>query len=116
MTDLIVIGTKTSERGKPIKQYPNGRVCAKPNCITLLSKYNKEEFCWFHQPVKRPRLRGRMPSEVMEAPAKFPRCKSCAQRVRHWAKGMIVEPPEIIVDGRIHREGRNGAATFCEDL
>jgi hypothetical protein len=37
------------------KTYEDGRVCAHAGCRTVLSKYNKNDYCWQHyQPVPRP--------------------------------------------------------------
>jgi hypothetical protein len=36
---------------RPNKQYSKGRVCADPGCETKLSRYNKWQFCWQHEPV-----------------------------------------------------------------
>jgi hypothetical protein len=36
---------------RPSKQYTTGRVCADPGCETKLSRYNKWNFCWQHEPV-----------------------------------------------------------------
>ena len=34
----------------PVTTYPAGRVCACPECETVLSVYNPSEFCGAHQP------------------------------------------------------------------
>jgi hypothetical protein len=40
---------------RPKKTYQGGRSCAHRGCTTVLSKYNRNEFCWQHyQPVPRP--------------------------------------------------------------
>ena len=36
---------------RPNKQYTTGRVCDEPGCETKLSRYNKWDFCWQHEPV-----------------------------------------------------------------
>jgi hypothetical protein len=36
---------------RPNKQYSAGRVCAEPGCETKLSRYNKWNYCWQHEPV-----------------------------------------------------------------
>jgi hypothetical protein len=36
---------------RPNKQYVTGRVCAEPDCETKLSRYNKWQYCWQHEPV-----------------------------------------------------------------
>ncbi len=40
------------------RTYNEGRVCGKRSCDTVLSRYNKAEFCHRHAPVNFPRLRG----------------------------------------------------------
>lgn len=39
------------------------RHCAKKDCTTTLSRYNKREYCYAHAPTKFPRLRGRIIAE-----------------------------------------------------
>lgn len=34
------------------------RICDEPDCDTVLSIYNKREFCALHQPMIIPRMRG----------------------------------------------------------
>ena len=36
---------------QPNKQYTTGRTCAEPGCETRLSRYNKWQYCWQHEPV-----------------------------------------------------------------
>jgi hypothetical protein len=36
---------------KPTRQYTSGRVCAQSGCGTKLSRYNKWQYCWQHEPV-----------------------------------------------------------------
>ncbi len=36
---------------RPNKQYEGDRVCAEPSCGTKLSRYNKWQYCWQHEPV-----------------------------------------------------------------
>jgi len=40
------------------KTFDEDRVCRRPRCDTVLSRYNKTEFCHHHAPVRFPRLRG----------------------------------------------------------
>ncbi|HVE75512.1 MAG TPA: hypothetical protein VND22_01965 [Actinomycetota bacterium] len=44
---------------KRSRKYVEGRACAHPDCITVLSMYNRRETCFIHAGVKIPRLRGR---------------------------------------------------------
>ena len=34
------------------RTYPKGRVCAEEGCTTILSVYNRSEFCWQHEPAE----------------------------------------------------------------
>jgi hypothetical protein len=45
---------------RPSKRFSTGRVCAKPNCGTKLSQYNKAEYCHAHAPIRFPRVRGKI--------------------------------------------------------
>jgi hypothetical protein len=36
---------------RPNRQYAGDRVCAEPTCGTKLSRYNKWQYCWQHEPV-----------------------------------------------------------------
>lgn len=45
---------------RPSKRFKTGRVCAKSNCETKLSQYNKAEYCHAHAPVRFPRVRGKI--------------------------------------------------------
>jgi len=113
MTSFTIGGTQLSEIGSARRTYPVGRVCIADGCPTILTVYNPNDKCFFHQPFKRPRLRGRLaPSEAMES-VKLSKCGSCSQRFRHW-RDAIGEINEIVIDGRVHREGSNGRATLCE--
>ncbi len=40
------------------RAYSDDRVCERDGCKTILSRYNKAEFCHRHAPVNFPRLRG----------------------------------------------------------
>jgi hypothetical protein len=45
--------------GRPNRTYRFGRVCAVDGCHTRLSIYNGSEYCWVHEPVRYPRVRGK---------------------------------------------------------
>ena len=49
---------------RPSKDFGGGRVCAKQDCDTKLSRYNRREYCFSHAPVKYPRVRGRIVAEA----------------------------------------------------
>lgn len=36
------------------------RICAEPECDTVLSRYNEFDFCALHQPMVVPRMRGKV--------------------------------------------------------
>ncbi len=40
------------------RTFSDGRVCQSERCDTVLSRYNKADFCHRHAPVQFPRLRG----------------------------------------------------------
>jgi len=44
---------------RPNRTYSADRVCAAPGCGTKLSRYNKWEYCWQHEPVHTFISRGR---------------------------------------------------------
>ena len=44
-------GASVRQLPKPNKQYTTGRTCAEPACETKLSRYNKWQYCWQHEPV-----------------------------------------------------------------
>jgi hypothetical protein len=44
-------GASVRQLPRPNKQYGPGRVCAEPACETKLSRYNKWDYCWQHEPV-----------------------------------------------------------------
>ncbi len=45
------------------KTYSSERTCANEGCETVLSRYNRREYCFAHAPTKFPRLRGRIVPE-----------------------------------------------------
>ncbi len=46
------------------RTFVSDRVCARESCKTVLSRYNKHEFCHRHAPVHFPRLRGVITGEA----------------------------------------------------
>jgi hypothetical protein len=44
------------------RTYGEGRVCATPGCTTKLSKYNRFDHCWQHEPVHEYVSRGKRKS------------------------------------------------------
>jgi len=59
----IMKASRPAGRSRRPKTFEEGRVCAAPGCTTVLSKYNRSEYCNVHKPVKYPRLRGVLSSE-----------------------------------------------------
>lgn len=59
MTDSVR-GAAIKGMTRPSRRFATGRVCAKPECKTKLSQYNKAEFCHAHAPVRFPRVRGKI--------------------------------------------------------
>jgi hypothetical protein len=54
----IMRASRPQGRSRRPKTYAAGRVCAAEGCDTILSRYNRAEYCNTHKPVKYPRLRG----------------------------------------------------------
>jgi hypothetical protein len=57
MSDIMKASRPQGRSRRP-KTYDEGRVCDTDGCATVLSRYNRAEFCHTHKPVKYPRLRG----------------------------------------------------------
>jgi hypothetical protein len=58
MAETTLRASRPGNRTRRPKTYDAGRVCALDECGTLVSRYNRSEFCFRHRPVKYPRLRG----------------------------------------------------------
>lgn len=56
-------GNKLRGGIRPSRKFGEGRVCADQACDTLLSQYNRREYCFAHAPVRFPRVRGRVVTE-----------------------------------------------------
>jgi hypothetical protein len=61
-----VAGRRPDSGGSRPRTYAAGRVCGIGNCQTILSRYNRTELCWLHEPRRAmvTAVRGRRPSEV----------------------------------------------------
>lgn len=57
MSDILRASRPRGRSRRP-KTADEGRVCGDESCDTILSRYNRAEFCNTHKPVKYPRLRG----------------------------------------------------------
>ncbi|MGH9278649.1 MAG: hypothetical protein ACRD12_11175 [Acidimicrobiales bacterium] len=44
---------------RPSRAFKSGRVCRYPSCGTVLSIYNDGKFCYQHEPMVVPRMRGK---------------------------------------------------------
>ena len=62
MSDILKASRPKGRSRRP-KTYDEDRTCAVDECTTLLSKYNRAEFCHTHRPVRYPRLRGVLSTE-----------------------------------------------------
>ncbi len=49
---------RPGRRSRRPKSFEAGRVCFRDGCTTVISRYNRSEFCFEHRPVSYPRLRG----------------------------------------------------------
>ena len=58
MADVAVKASRPGSRVRRPKKYTEGRVCGATECTTVISTYNRADFCFRHRPVKYPRLRG----------------------------------------------------------
>jgi hypothetical protein len=58
MSESIMRASRPGNRRRKPKTYEAGRVCAGERCSTVVSRYNRSEFCFEHRPVSFPRLRG----------------------------------------------------------
>ena len=48
---FVYRGERIDARFRPVRVYPQGRVCGAQECDTLLSIYNGSDFCWVHTAV-----------------------------------------------------------------
>ncbi len=64
MTENVLKGNRIRGRLRAPKVNDAVRVCADEHCSTVLSRYNRREFCYAHAPTRFPRLRGRIVPET----------------------------------------------------
>jgi hypothetical protein len=50
-TPFVYRGERIHPGLRPVRVYPQGRVCGAQGCDTLLSIYNGSDFCWVHTAV-----------------------------------------------------------------
>lgn len=60
MPETIMQGRKAGPGGRRPRTFNEDRVCAAPGCETTLSRYNRNEHCYAHSPIRYPRTRGRV--------------------------------------------------------
>lgn len=63
MAENVLKGNKIRGKLRAPRTYDEDRVCARKDCTTTLSQYNRREYCYAHAPTKFPRLRGRIVTE-----------------------------------------------------
>jgi hypothetical protein len=63
MSENTLKGKRILGTARPPQVHSGRRTCAKAGCETVLSQYNRREFCYAHAPTKFPRLRGRIVPE-----------------------------------------------------
>lgn len=63
MPDNVLKGKRITGSARAPKQIIEQRTCKSKRCDTVLSRYNRREFCFAHAPAKFPRVRGRIASE-----------------------------------------------------
>jgi len=59
----ILKGNKVQGKLRAPRQLDGTRRCESESCETLLSRYNKRDYCYAHAPTRFPRLRGRVAPE-----------------------------------------------------
>ncbi len=60
----VLRGDRVKGRLRAPKATDERRVCVQADCDTVLSRYNKREFCYAHAPTRIPRIRGRVVPET----------------------------------------------------
>ncbi len=61
MADTTTLkGRRITGSARPSRTVQGDRRCSKRGCETILSQYNKREYCFAHAPVRFPRVRGRI--------------------------------------------------------
>jgi hypothetical protein len=63
---LRLNGSTAGQPGREPRTYREGRVCDADGCETLLSRYNRSDLCWQHEPLRAylGPVRGRRPRQV----------------------------------------------------
>jgi hypothetical protein len=58
MAELVMRASRPGNRSRRPRTFGTNRVCFTEGCDTVLSRYNRAEFCHRHAPITYPRLRG----------------------------------------------------------
>ena len=67
MANEVMQASRPGNRRRKPKTYTDGRVCSTHECTTLVSRYNRSEFCFTHRPVHFPRMRGVFTDDYQQA-------------------------------------------------
>lgn len=59
MSDTSIGAKPISGSDRPSRRFSAGRVCLQPGCGTRLSIYNEARYCYQHEPMAVPRMRGK---------------------------------------------------------
>jgi hypothetical protein len=59
MSDASVGAHAIAGADVPSRRFKAGRICRNPGCGTRLSIYNEGSFCYQHEPMTVPRVRGK---------------------------------------------------------
>jgi hypothetical protein len=65
MNSTTMRATTAGRARRRPKTYGESRTCGDGTCETRLSRYNRNEFCFQHAPVKFPRMRGEFTEEYL---------------------------------------------------
>jgi hypothetical protein len=65
MSSATMRATTAGRARRRPKTYGESRVCESDACDTRLSRYNRNEYCFQHAPVKFPRMRGEFTEEYL---------------------------------------------------
>ena len=65
--DQLRLSSSPMTSGIRPRTYAAGRVCGAHGCRTVLSRYNRTELCWQHEPRRlATAVRGRRPEDAIE--------------------------------------------------
>jgi len=58
MEEKVETGARLTQKPRKNVVYEENRVCVEDNCEQVLSKYNKQEYCFVHHKYVATRVRG----------------------------------------------------------